>query len=496
MAAYSDLFVLDCSAPSPEWRRMPVAHSSPQPTGRWGHTLRELGPSHLVLFGGCTADGPLNDLFTMDLASLTPTWRALPYNPSPSPQPRSWHGACTVNGQDLIVFGGCSAAGRLLSDTWRIDLTEASPHWEELSAGWAPPARLGLSLVATESGRIFAFGGLASAGPVRLRSQDAFTMDLSSRQPTWSYVSGSQLPSGASAAGTPPPPRLEQVVGTIIGGRVLVFGGSVNGGGADPASWEPFVMSPNSEHPTWRRLHVRGDGPRDAWGYSACMLGHKSFILAGRFDGNALDLNEINELCLLSDPAAAGPRPATDGAVQPPWALQRAARHRPLIEEQEARRMPQLQAAEAAGPTSSAPSPVRKLHKDKCRSCSLPAPTALRSVAFTPVHAVFSISQAVSGDGSIGGGSAGGSDGPSRSAAARSMMRPGFAQRADMDLRKLATSADEDGEASASEEVAGGAVEVRALAWATHRLGPATSRSSNWPARLCLVCRQASASWS
>jgi hypothetical protein len=173
-----------------------------------------------------------------------------------------------------------------------------------------PPARLGLSLVATEEGRVFAFGGLASAGPVRLRSQDAFSMDLRSPEPTWHYVTGSQLPSGAAAAGTPPPPRLEQVAGTLIGGRVLVFGGSVNGGSnnAAAAAWEPYVLSPNVETPTWRRLPVRGQGPRDAWGYSACMLGAHRFILPGKLQNGTMDVNEMHELSLFSDPEAdAGP---------------------------------------------------------------------------------------------------------------------------------------------------------------------------------------------
>jgi hypothetical protein len=200
--------------------------------------------------------------------------------------------------------------------------------WTELSPQWSPPARLGLSLVATEEGRVFAFGGLAIAGAIRLRSQDAFTLDLRASPPTWRYVTGSQLPAGIAAAGTPPPPRLEQVAGALIGGRVLVFGGSMIGAGArdgaaaagpggapggDPGSaaasarsWEPYVMSPNSETPTWRRLRVRGAAPRDAWGYSSCMLGTTRFVLLGRYENDTLDLNELHELSVLSVGAGDG----------------------------------------------------------------------------------------------------------------------------------------------------------------------------------------------
>jgi clock-associated PAS protein ZTL len=301
-SAYNDLFVLDLDVPAPAWQAVVLPEDALLPPGRWGHTLRELGSSALVLFGGCSAAGPLNDVFVLNLAVSPPVWREVVCAPEPAPVPRSWHGACTLSGRELLIFGGCSSTGKLLSDTWRLSLELEFPRWEELSHGWTPPARLGLSLVATEEGRVFAFGGLASAGPVRLRSQDAFSMDLRSPEPTWHYVTGSQLPSGAAAAGTPPPPRLEQVAGTLIGGRVLVFGGSVNGGSnnAAAAAWEPYVLSPNVETPTWRRLPVRGQGPRDAWGYSACMLGAHRFILAGKYDGHTLDLNELHELSLIS----------------------------------------------------------------------------------------------------------------------------------------------------------------------------------------------------
>jgi hypothetical protein len=305
-SAYNDLFVLDLDVPAPAWQAVVLPEDALLPPGRWGHTLRELGSSALVLFGGCSAAGPLNDVFVLNLAVSPPVWREVVCAPEPAPVPRSWHGACTLSGRELLIFGGCSSTGKLLSDTWRLSLELEFPRWEELSHGWTPPARLGLSLVATEEGRVFAFGGLASAGPVRLRSQDAFSMDLRSPEPTWHYVTGSQLPSGAAAAGTPPPPRLEQVAGTLIGGRVLVFGGSVNGGSnnAAAAAWEPYVLSPNVETPTWRRLPVRGQGPRDAWGYSACMLGAHRFILPGKYQNGTLDVNQLHELSVFSDPDA------------------------------------------------------------------------------------------------------------------------------------------------------------------------------------------------
>jgi hypothetical protein len=168
-SAYNDLFVLDLDVPAPAWRNVALPEDALLPPGRWGHTLRELGSSALVLFGGCSAAGPLNDVFVLNLAVSPPVWREVVCAPEPAPVPRSWHGACTLNGRELLIFGGCSSTGKLLSDTWRINLESDWPRWEELSHNWTPPARLGLSLVATEEGRVVAFGGVASAGAVRLR---------------------------------------------------------------------------------------------------------------------------------------------------------------------------------------------------------------------------------------------------------------------------------------------------------------------------------------
>jgi len=346
--ALNDLFVLDLSDSHPAWARVDVQGTLPP--GRWGHTLREISSDALLLFGGSGAEGPLGDAHVLRLGGEDGArWHPVVLPPdSPAPSPRSWHGACALSPRQLLVMGGCSLGGRLLSDTWLLTVGDAcglpdqpssAPHqgwsyWRELSTAWAPPARLGLSLVATEGSRVFAFGGLASAGPIRLRSQDSFVLDLDSSNPTWSYVSGSRHPSGMAAAGTPPPPRLEQVAGTLIGGRVMVFGGSINAvnpaaaaaaaveamggvpsaaalaaaaadtglGGGESRSWEPYVMSPNSASPTWRRLRVRGEPPRDAWGYSSCMLGYNRFVLLGSYKGNSLDLNQLHELQLITPP--------------------------------------------------------------------------------------------------------------------------------------------------------------------------------------------------
>ena len=48
------------------------------------------------------------------------------------PRPRAWHGACAVGNNKVLVFGGCDFSGRVLSDTWVLDLHADPPVWNEI----------------------------------------------------------------------------------------------------------------------------------------------------------------------------------------------------------------------------------------------------------------------------------------------------------------------------------------------------------------------------
>nr|AML78490.1 putative LOV domain-containing protein [Staurodesmus omearae] len=301
MQPMNDTFVLDLGAEHPEWRHVQVNSAPP---GRWGHTLSCLNGSCLVVFGGCGSNGLLNDVFVMDLDEDKPTWREVATSDpvgAHRPHPRSWHSSCTLEGSKLIVSGGCSDSGRLLSDTFLLDLMMKPPTWREIPVGWAPPSRLGHSMSVYEGKKILMFGGLATSGPLRLRSSDAFTIDLGAEEPKWKYVTGSTLPGGATPGGTPPPPRLDHVAASLPGGRVIIFGGSI--AGLNSAS-QVFALDPTEEKPTWRRLDLPGQHPKFAWGHSTCVMGGTRAVVLGGQTGEEWILNELHELSLLSEDAS------------------------------------------------------------------------------------------------------------------------------------------------------------------------------------------------
>ncbi|KAL3841058.1 hypothetical protein ACJIZ3_025649 [Penstemon smallii] len=292
MQPMNDTFVLDLNSTKPEWQYVKV--SSPPP-GRWGHTLSCVNGSHLVLFGGCGRQGLLNDVFVLDLDAKHPTWREI--SSLAPPLPRSWHSSCTLDGTKLIVSGGCADSGVLLSDTFLLDLSIEKPKWREIPVTWTPPSRLGHTISVYGGRKILMFGGLAKSGPLRFRSSDVFTMDLSEDEPCWRSVTGSGMPGAGNPGGIAPPPRLDHVAVSLPGGRILVFGGSV--AGLHSAS-QLYILDPTEEKPTWRILNVPGRPPRFAWGHSTCVVGGTRAIVLGGQTGEEWMLSELHELSLAS----------------------------------------------------------------------------------------------------------------------------------------------------------------------------------------------------
>jgi clock-associated PAS protein ZTL len=314
MQPMNDTFVLDLSADRPEWRHVDV---SAAPPGRWGHTLCCLNGSWLVVFGGCGTDGPLNDVFVLDLDAAHPAWREVAG--AGPPVPRSWHSSCTVDGTYLVVFGGCTDTGRLLSDTFLLDLTVQKPAWREIVGGFKPPSRLGHSLSVLEGSKVLMFGGLAQSGPLRLRSSDVFTIDVGMQEPNWNYLTGSMLPGGAPATGPSPPPRLDHVAATLPGGRVLIFGGSVAG---ELSPLQLYVLDPKEGRPCWRMLNAPGLLPQYAWGHSTCVVGGTRAVVLGGFEGEEWLLNELHELSLLDVQGAPGDAVQEESDDAPPETIE------------------------------------------------------------------------------------------------------------------------------------------------------------------------------
>ena len=254
--ALNDTHVLDLNESQPAWKPL---YTRNNPPGRFGHTLRSLGPastpptthaSHasssgsgggggfgfgagstsateggtsgpfspsllsspascgqkVVLFGGCGSEGLYNDLFVLDLSAPYPTWTQV--HALCPPDARVWHAACIVQGRTLVVFGGCDKVGELMNDTHVLDLGA------------------------------LADGAIDCADPAAMAAY----------QPTWRRVNALNRP----------PARIGHSLAAMAsetGRSVVLFGGIANLGPVRARDNTTFKIDLDEVSPVWRTLH-------------------------------------------------------------------------------------------------------------------------------------------------------------------------------------------------------------------------------------------------
>ncbi|MBN3299263.1 TEA1 protein, partial [Amia calva] len=105
------------------WYQPIVEGDKPQP--RFGHSATLL-MNKLLIFGGKKTPTYLNDLCIMDLGYME--YSAVKYANTP-PLPRGFHAAVPVSDKKMLISGGCSAIGAL-QDIFFFNLESSS--WSEL----------------------------------------------------------------------------------------------------------------------------------------------------------------------------------------------------------------------------------------------------------------------------------------------------------------------------------------------------------------------------
>lgn len=87
------------------------------PLARFGHTMTRVSKSKLVMFGGATGDSGkyviTNDSYSFD--SSNNKWQKLE-NFTIQPSQRAAHASCSVDSDQIVVYGGAAGGGSLSSD--------------------------------------------------------------------------------------------------------------------------------------------------------------------------------------------------------------------------------------------------------------------------------------------------------------------------------------------------------------------------------------------
>ena len=189
-----------------DWTLRSPAHVPPK---RMNTVMAQFGSgSSVVMFGGLNL-GPSGVFSQFNVLDDTWTWNGTDwFQLSPSLSPPARYGATMafdpVNGV-AILFGGRSAGGQLLSDTWRFGLrcvqkTVCSLAWSQVSTTTSPPARAEAAMAFDADAalqQVILTGGTNGSGTLN----DTWRFNTSTN--TWTLEAG--FPSGAGRSPACPP---------------------------------------------------------------------------------------------------------------------------------------------------------------------------------------------------------------------------------------------------------------------------------------------------
>lgn len=171
------------------------------PTARAEHSATSMS-NNLFVFGGLTADGFMNDMYSFDPAALR--WRAVDASLGPLPARRAGHAAVNWGSTRLVVFAGRTGDmlnftqdTRMLSDVWTFD--SSKQRWAHLrpTSNAAPSPRQYAATGVIDS-RLYVFGGYDAISDIVFN--DVWAFELLSQ--TWTQLS----PNSGAVHGYAPPP--------------------------------------------------------------------------------------------------------------------------------------------------------------------------------------------------------------------------------------------------------------------------------------------------
>jgi hypothetical protein len=210
----NDTWSLDLGL-TPEWS--PIETAGTPPSGRYYHvSIFDAPRDQLLVYGGSPSDvyeRPRGDLWALSFSSATPTWSPIvPFGPAPPARDLATLVHDSRRDRYLLFFGQAGPID-LLNDVWEMRLTPA-PAWRRLSpSGVAPSPRAGvMGAYDAARDRVVLFGGLNGSVPLA----HVWTLNLASGDGVWE-----QMPTPLGA----PPRAMGLMRFDSARQRLIVFGG-------------------------------------------------------------------------------------------------------------------------------------------------------------------------------------------------------------------------------------------------------------------------------
>eukprot|EP00545_Synedropsis_sp_CCMP1620_P012200 CAMPEP_0119009630 /NCGR_PEP_ID=MMETSP1176-20130426/4499_1 /TAXON_ID=265551 /ORGANISM="Synedropsis recta cf, Strain CCMP1620" /LENGTH=363 /DNA_ID=CAMNT_0006962179 /DNA_START=45 /DNA_END=1136 /DNA_ORIENTATION=+ len=173
---------LDADNNTWQWKCcIPEATQKSMPPPRVAHTQVAVNDKDVYVFGGRAGitmdEQPMNDLWKLDTETVE--WTLIEASGGSAPSPRSFHRMAATVADDhgtssLYIFGGCSADGRL-ADLYQFDLTTNT--WHDLGASPLLRGRGGANLLVLSSQTLAVVAGFAGE-----ETNDGQLFDVNTKQ--------------------------------------------------------------------------------------------------------------------------------------------------------------------------------------------------------------------------------------------------------------------------------------------------------------------------
>ena len=144
-----------------EWTQLTAGAPGTWPSARYGHAMATVSDTRVLLFGGETADGySLDEAWIFEW--LYAEWTQLTAGKSGAwPSARSGHTMVAVSDTRVLLFGGKTASG-CSDELWSLDVPRNS--WTQLTTGEPGvrptlTARYGHTMATVSATRVILFGG-------------------------------------------------------------------------------------------------------------------------------------------------------------------------------------------------------------------------------------------------------------------------------------------------------------------------------------------------
>lgn len=239
----------------------------------------------LVIFGGKTAAGDVNDVWAFDLNAKS--WSQ--FNP-PDPKPNIRYGAASIfdsKANELVTFAGFTDAGRF-DDTWRFNIANAT--WQAIALVTHPEKRCLHSASYDErKHRMIIYGGQNNGA-----YGDIWAFDLAKN--TWIDLTPPNTPAGR---------WFPTNIFDAANNRVIIFGGNL-GPAQSNETWA-FNLTNNA----WQQLSPSGTTPAVREGAAAIYIRSEGRMIVFGGDGDSF-FNDVWSLRNLSMPTAVENNSATD----------------------------------------------------------------------------------------------------------------------------------------------------------------------------------------